>query len=142
MILFLSLLSFAGDAVFSKNYAGWSAWDGKCHALSEKYKKHFPTHKINTFCSVPPKENPEGVDFNKMSDRHLHGVLAELFYSKRNDQRRSAMTLLYAYSCESAVICNEYKNILDREIERDFLKLSQKDPLFFKNIKELRAKVR
>ncbi len=138
-ILFNS--AFAGDAVFSKNYPGWPAWDKKCHALSLKYKKHFPTRKIDPFCSLPPKTNPEGVDFNEVSERHLHGLLAELFYAKRNDQRRSAMTLLYSYSCETKIICDEFKNILDREIRRDFLKLSQKDPLFFKNIKELRDRV-
>jgi hypothetical protein len=149
MRLFLSvLLTFcasslqAGDALFSKHYPGWAQWDKKCHRLSLKYKKKFPTQTIKPICSVAPKPNKEGVDFNQVNARHLYGLLAELFYSKKNSERRAALTLLYSYTCDTQALCTEFKKILEREISKDYLKLSLKDPPFFNNIKDLKDRVK
>ncbi|MBI3533903.1 MAG: hypothetical protein HY072_00230, partial [Deltaproteobacteria bacterium] len=113
----------------------------QCHSLSLKYKKHFPTRKISALCSVQSKEAKSAEELNKINSRHLYVILAELFYSKENYERRSALTLLFSYECENAKICSEYMQVLAREIKKDFLFLHKKDPYFFKNILELKTKV-
>src|SRR5688572_2081052 len=94
----------AGDSMACDTSPKWETWSRECERRSAAYKAEWPISAggktIDAQCSdsyyLTRVESTRCRQY-KMTDNHVHVMIAEAFYAKRKDHRQQALYTLSHY---------------------------------------------